>query len=519
MSDKKHIDRLFQERFKDFEMSPPPGTWEGIEKALNDEKKRDLIPFWWKWGGIAAAIAVLVTAIFMGLPALKNLNESSAIVNEEVQETDSPQTATEIDHDSSSTNRIVDHTKDSQNVQQVGQTSGLDDNYTGVQNEATLNQAVPSSLEPALQKRTAQPSKDHQSLRPVEALVQNSSTKKKSVEDLTIVGAEKQDPAINSLNGIAQGNNGEKNRAHSKILTQGLHSKVPAVDNPASIDTLSSMAESDLSKKMPSSLEDIAKKEASTDSLETNAFKSGWAVSTQMAPVFSNSLSGSGVNTQVRDNQTTTGVSISYGLGLAYHLSTRLTVRTGVNKINMSYTTQGIKYSPNNLAARGVSPDISSSFTPSSITNAGADITSAESFATGFAATEILSPTDFSGFEGELSQQLGYIEVPLEISYNLLDGAKPLQLNLLGGFSALFLTDNNVLVQNADRQLELGPDANFNDFNQSANIGLGLGYRFSKKLGAFLEPTFKYQLNTLKNNSAEFRPYSVGVQSGVIFNF
>ena len=34
MGDKKHIDRLFQERFKDFETAPNDAVWESIEAKL-----------------------------------------------------------------------------------------------------------------------------------------------------------------------------------------------------------------------------------------------------------------------------------------------------------------------------------------------------------------------------------------------------------------------------------------------------------------------------------------------------
>jgi hypothetical protein len=90
---------------------------------------------------------------------------------------------------------------------------------------------------------------------------------------------------------------------------------------------------------------------------------------------------------------------------------------------------------------------------------------------------------------------------------------------VLGGMSALFLTDNVVAVQNPNERLELGEDRNFNGFNQSANFGLGFGYDFTNQLGAFIEPSFKYQLNTLKNNTANFRPYTIGIQSGIMYRF
>ncbi|UPT71984.1 MAG: hypothetical protein M0D53_06765 [Flavobacterium sp. JAD_PAG50586_2] len=58
MSERKNIDRLFQEKFKDFEVNPPEGTWANIEAKLDEKKKRRVIPFWWKLSGVAAVFLV-----------------------------------------------------------------------------------------------------------------------------------------------------------------------------------------------------------------------------------------------------------------------------------------------------------------------------------------------------------------------------------------------------------------------------------------------------------------------------
>ena len=56
MKEKKNIDRLFQEQFKDFEAVPNPQLWLNIEAELKkDKKKRRLLPFWFRYSGIAAA--------------------------------------------------------------------------------------------------------------------------------------------------------------------------------------------------------------------------------------------------------------------------------------------------------------------------------------------------------------------------------------------------------------------------------------------------------------------------------
>ena len=62
MSEKKHIDKLFKEQLKDFEVAPGDHVWERIEGELHkDKRKRRVIPIWWKIAGVAAALAVLFT--------------------------------------------------------------------------------------------------------------------------------------------------------------------------------------------------------------------------------------------------------------------------------------------------------------------------------------------------------------------------------------------------------------------------------------------------------------------------
>ncbi len=63
MSDKKHIDRIFQEKLKDFEVSPNPELWTKIQNELNteDSQSKKLLPIWLRIASIAAVLALLVT--------------------------------------------------------------------------------------------------------------------------------------------------------------------------------------------------------------------------------------------------------------------------------------------------------------------------------------------------------------------------------------------------------------------------------------------------------------------------
>src|SRR5690606_24692475 len=62
MKEKKNIDNIFKEGFKNFEATPSPRVWENIQAQLQKEKEdRKLIPLWIKLGGVAALIAVLLS--------------------------------------------------------------------------------------------------------------------------------------------------------------------------------------------------------------------------------------------------------------------------------------------------------------------------------------------------------------------------------------------------------------------------------------------------------------------------
>ena len=119
--------------------------------------------------------------------------------------------------------------------------------------------------------------------------------------------------------------------------------------------------------------------------------------------------------------------------------------------------------------------------------------------------------------DGKMVQQLGYIEVPLELNYALID--KKFGVDIIGGVSSLFLVDNTILLESEELVTEVGEANNANTVNFSTNVGLGLNYEVSPKVQLNLEPVFKYQLNTFSETAGPFRPFSVGVYSGVSFRF
>ena len=90
---KKDIDKLFQEKLRDYREVPDDSVWNSIEESLDKKKKsRRVIPIWWKLGGAAAVllIALLIINPFGG-GEIPNTNISDT---EELQKTN-PSTDTD----------------------------------------------------------------------------------------------------------------------------------------------------------------------------------------------------------------------------------------------------------------------------------------------------------------------------------------------------------------------------------------------------------------------------------------
>ncbi len=89
MKDRKNIDRLFQEKLKDFEAHPPEMMWNSIEAKLQ-RKKRKVVPLWWLYAGTAACLIIgLVLTITPSKEGEKFLEKENKIVtspNEKQQE-------------------------------------------------------------------------------------------------------------------------------------------------------------------------------------------------------------------------------------------------------------------------------------------------------------------------------------------------------------------------------------------------------------------------------------------------
>ena len=531
MSEKKNIDKLFKEQLKNFEVAPNDAVWENIERELHkDKRKRRVIPIWWKIAGVAAALLLLFTVgqklfdtddntIQQDVVDTKD-SSNDANHNDNTKSSDL-NTSKDLDrtpvvsHDNSNngddaiavdnTNNDVTHSKDSNNETTVAspkdkkKTSSFKDKSL-IKNKSLKEHAVANQNKKELPKKTKTNAT---------TTINNTTKEKEAVANISNDPKLKKDIDKDLL---------EKEKSEiDKLIKDIKSSKETQVTGTNISDKEKATSEIDTSKTKGAIKEgtDIEKAiaEAEKDNDKTDEPEEPlkrWSVAPNVAPVYFNTLGkGSPIDDQFINNTKEGDINVSYGVKGSYAINKKLKIRAGINKVDLGYTT-------NNVVAFS---------RPSSSGNSTRQLQNIKlhDTTTTFISANSISYTTgpeilFTKEQGSIDQQLGFIEVPIEVEYNLID--KKIGVNLIGGFSTLFLSNNEIYsVQNNGDRAFLGEATNINDMSYSANFGVGLNYNISKQLRFNLEPTFKYQINTFNDTSGDFQPFFIGVYTGLSFKF
>lgn len=521
MNDKKHIDRLFQEKLKDFEAAPSNTVWENINAELHaEEKDRKIIPLWLKLSGVAVAILLLFTV-------------GNAVFN---TSDENPNQNTIVDTDNNNSN--TESTEKSLKEQQ--------DNIIGINNleeqkvasedstneTLTITESVSNNSPTNTNNLTTQKDKlTNAVVRNTDNSVKTENQLKKVAIDDVLNSTKKDAVAIND-NVTNTVSNNVTSEAEKATINQNTVNK--ALDNIKSLENAVAKTEIDATNKVKNSIEnteekgEIAKEEIKTSIEEALAentqqdeqdekkkrkkIENRWKIAPSVAPVYFNTLgSGSSIHEQFNKNSKTGDVNMSYGVRGSYALTEKLSVRAGVNKVTMGYSTNDV-FVLNNVTA-----------TPADDRFLLRNVAlKEEAQATSFVSMEEFNfaqvPSVISNqIIGSIDQKLGFIEIPMELEYEL--SSQRLGLRVLGGFSALFLNENEVYSTLDGETTLIGSATNLNKTSFSANLGVGLDFKLSEKFKLNLEPTFKYQLNTFNNTSGDFKPYFIGIYSGFSFKF
>ncbi|HET7360742.1 MAG TPA: hypothetical protein VFI78_02295 [Salinimicrobium sp.] len=436
MREKKYIDRLYQEKFRDFEAVPREEVWNSISTKLQQGKRRrSIAPLWYRIAGVAAVLAlILLLGDWFGTPQQANVVTSKEI--EQPEKSNLPP---------SEENRVA----------------------------AT----------PEIQTENANISDSEKTGN--ETFVSTSSENRNE-------GAEKSLSVLSSISAEGQ----EQKNLGFETATQPL----PQFETEKSIAEIAPI-------KKKSIFEELSKNEEVTE-IEEDVLINKFEISTHAAPVFYGNLGeGNFLAPQFNNNETRAEVTYSYGVQLAYAISKNLKIRSGINKISMSYNTLNVAYRsvirPNAINAINYpkeQPDLQT---------------------TGLAHDKLISSTSrarVGTLNGALlNQQLGYLEIPISLEYNIID--KKIGLNIIGGASTLFLEDNLVSVNSGNLTTALGQANNLNDVSFSTNIGFGLDYELTENFNLNLEPIFKYQISVFDSKLMDYQPFYMAIYTGLSFEF
>ena len=494
MKKNKNIDELFKERFKNFEASPSPDVWNKIQIKLKEKDDRKVIPIWFKLGGIAALFALLFTIgnAILNVP-LNKINDS--IVNENSIEINTEKANNTIVNHNVIQNDIV-LTEDNNEVKStkkllIKKASNSTNNSNGV-NRSETKVASNNKKQRVSRKHSKQD------------LIQSSELIIKNQESVANETTNLIDKRENQL--INKDVEIDKNI--EVVAVNKITKDTP--ENPSSTEKKELVKEEN-KKSIFDAIKETSEEEVVIAKLD-NTPDNRWEVTPNVAPVYYNSLTeGSSIDPSFSDNPKNGDLNIAYGVKVSYNLNKRLSMRSGLSNVNLSYSTTGLDIGTGPVSASTASIEYSSRNDVTIVVDKGALVNQNpdETFGN-------VTPKSTNG-EPLLNQKISYYEMPLELNYTLIN--KNFGISVIGGFSALLLGNNEVSIEAGDFNEVLGEASNLSSLSFTTNVGLGLNYSLSKKLMFNIEPMFKYQLNPYTDSSVNFKPYYLGIYSGLSFKF
>jgi hypothetical protein len=551
MKENKNIERLFQEKFKDFEALPPEDSWDFIANRLHKKKKKRIIPIWFQLSGVAASILLIGGLIWNfttqneteQLPVFEN-----TIVNGKETNNNEINSKTEFTTDES----LVYDTKLNNNNSNKNSLDSdqLNNNKSKIYKENLLNKQnkinsgktntiiTYNELEKNTDSNYKRKKKSNNNFKQQRFAKENSeivvvsngkkSTTKRKAKyksnksnvgfeneistDLIVADKSSKEQQImkNDIDAFFEQSTTNKTLVtnNDSISSETNNTNVLASTEIISKD--STLIAEVLKETNP--LEELLKeKEAGKNEDEKEEKRSKWAISTNASPVYFNSLAeGSSIDEQFNSNSKNYSTTLSIGLAGSYAINNKLSLKTGVNSINLSYNTNDVLFESRMREVDNNIPAISRNANASNMIFSSKNSTVNELSAD---VENIIIENNV----GALKQNISYIEVPLELSYKLIN--KKFGVEIIGGMSTLFLNQNNISLMANGLEMEVGRANNLNNIHFSSNVGLGFKYSFWKSFNANFQPMFKYQINTFNQNSSNFKPYFIGLYSGISFSF
>lgn len=482
---KKDIDRLFQEKFKDFEEQPNANVWKNIDEQLHSKSKFNF--FTYKVVGLVTLIAFLSGFLYFNNSKPIPIKDTVVVVNNpsinKLEQTVHKENKGITDNNAikqSQQNDIEKLNKKDVEVYVVNKK----DNNSGKYNNTTVR--ITKNIKVIPNRKLKKLQKNKKETQVVSRFNQNST----------------------SINTVL---NSVKKQLSNKVIAKTFGNDKNQIDNEAKnqiIEVLSmrKLIIQPLKNKLDlvnlSTMKVDIHKAVAYDYVKEDYKK--WEVGSVIAPIYYASLTkGSPLDSHISNNDKTNSFSYAYGINAAYKLNKKWSLKSGLFKRNLSYRTSDV-----GIIFQVISNN--DNFETANVNSERGD------FALHSMKDSRFSTEDVT-FTGDVKQELNYIELPLELKYNLVD--RKIKFNLNGGFSTLFLNQNRITFEREFGDFQLGKATNINDVSYSLNLGFDTNIDISKKIKLSIAPSFKYHLNTFSEKDGGFRPYSIGINTGLFYDF
>ncbi|MFC2129547.1 outer membrane beta-barrel protein [Bacteroidota bacterium] len=472
---------LLSEKMSKFQVKPPESAWENISSQIHSGRSRRIFFI------ALAAAAGLALAITVGVNIIEKPQKTDIAENAVLDQT--PENSTEIDKDET----IQEQEVEAQEVEVQDQES---------EKETTIS--------PEIRKDSSQPTKlEEKVLIAMEEVIQE-------IEDEAMERDEQDEVIVAENIEVTQDNDEDvQEKAIVEDQEETDSDDLQVIDTEYSERYLDSIANAVIPDH--EIIPDIEKE------------KKRWQVGASLTPLYSyrDASSSDQVQNMAANDAESGLLAYSGGVQVRYAQSNRLTFESGLyyNKMglaigdfdtyrsNMDYVIGNEILTDNSI--------VSMSNSIGTISTSSADVVLNE-----WAGSSVESYSSWDSKEMRVQdevvnsfvQSLGYLEIPFNVKYKVLD--RNLKVLLVGGLSTNLLIGNHVLANTDNGKIDYGSVQDIRTVNYSGNAGLGFIYEFPGNISLSLEPRFKYYLNSVNSTYLPVtRPYALGIYTGVNYTF
>lgn len=476
LNENKNIDQLFREKLGEFEKTPPMYLWTNIQGKLNAHRNERRIALLKTFGVAAAVVLAFLAGWWMTNPINKDVIRQNSVADQRgINSNVNPPANKNI-----ATTEILSVTSNED-------TSGKPAIHT---KEIRSSASKLSSLASFAANTSFIGNND-------QATVQKSG-------EIELFNSEKEFP--------------DKLHQNSSIVKK-LADWIAAVRNDSIFPTKPN-TKSVVIRPYSYTTSDNSVTRAMNKSLRNNG---RWSIKAEFAPVFNSQAQSSGQGSSLMYNnaqnykpqETTSENTFTGGMVAGYKVGKRLIVKSGFVYNNIRQTTRNVDFMGVN-PTYNITGNSNIASTPAGQVNLNKMVNARSAAVPN--SDYLLSNLTRNSVNNELKQDIGFIEIPVQATYKLID--KKIEVGLTGGISTNILVGNKAILSENGEKISTGETSNMRNIVYSGAVGLEVGYEITNRITLTVEPRLKHFINSISaNKSVNYKPSQVAVVTGLTYSF